>query len=531
MRAIAVYDCVGDDPTELTFSSGQTIIDVSEAEDQGWYKGRVEGTSVFGVFPGNYVRFEEDPVEQHVNIPARGATRVQGVEGLPGPNLLSAKLQPVDAARPMSSLIVKGPAAGPTLPGAYNLTKEPIKSEIPDWTRNAFAPRKPKIDAMATRQALMEKSTTLAVMAREKTAASRAPSNVGTVNSIAASFGGTTGAAAQPSRSFSGSSSSSTSSVATNVAKFGVVGGPTLSHSTSASSLTSRSVSAGGSPALPRRPPMLQSNLLAQPPSTPPRNVVAEPEPESGVIETSGPKSVAAAAKAFEAAANANSSYNSVNSSVIFGGMPLKKTTFSSVSAPAALSTSNISSKSKSITSPSSATFTVVSSSATQSFNNSNSSNNSDTHNNSNTTSTSTPAPNHQPVKKEKPAPPPSRPVKPAELKSGVRQSTVAAGNTTSNSADDIPDDAKTRYEDVFQRYDANNEAILSGDEVRTIWMRSGLDPPTLGQIWVLADVDEDGALTKEEFCIGMFLIDERLRGVEIPDRLPENLIKYAMHG
>ena len=33
---------------------------VSEAEDPGWYRGRLEESNQFGIFPGNYVRFEEE---------------------------------------------------------------------------------------------------------------------------------------------------------------------------------------------------------------------------------------------------------------------------------------------------------------------------------------------------------------------------------------------------------------------------------------------------------------------------------------
>jgi hypothetical protein len=40
-----------------------------------------------------------------------------------------------------------------------------------------------------------------------------------------------------------------------------------------------------------------------------------------------------------------------------------------------------------------------------------------------------------------------------------------------------------------------------------------------------LADVDGDGYLSCVEFCIGMFLIDDRLRGYPIPETLPRELL------
>ncbi|CAH1765754.1 1969_t:CDS:10 [Entrophospora sp. SA101] len=57
-----------------------------------------------------------------------------------------------------------------------------------------------------------------------------------------------------------------------------------------------------------------------------------------------------------------------------------------------------------------------------------------------------------------------------------------------------IPSDAKKRYELVF---DSNKEE----------------------------DLIDDGYLNRNEFCIGMFLIDKRLEGDPVPDKLPKELL------
>ena len=59
MRAIALYNCEGEDETEFCFQVGQVITKVETTVEVGWYKGILDGRE--GVFPGNYVRFEEDP--------------------------------------------------------------------------------------------------------------------------------------------------------------------------------------------------------------------------------------------------------------------------------------------------------------------------------------------------------------------------------------------------------------------------------------------------------------------------------------
>ncbi|TPX42208.1 hypothetical protein SeLEV6574_g05708 [Synchytrium endobioticum] len=578
-RAIALYQCTGDDPTELSFHQKAVILDVSEAEDPGWYRGRLEGSSGFGIFPGNYVTFVEDitsgsstthsSLEPDTTsmIPARGPPRLVGVEGLPGPNLLSAKLQPVDAARPMSSVIVTKPdmapaskpvTSSPSLPfslpkmSSVSLVDHKPESTLSDWTRNASAPRKPKIDALATRKALREKSNTLAAIARENMTAvargSGGSNNISTshaggsirssssstitpgssVSNIAPSFSGTTPITFTGARSFSAGVSSTSKNT---TFKSGGGGGST--HSLSLSSSSSALQNSYSSP------------LVA------PRHIATESDPDADIIM---PKSVMEAAKAFEKAASHSTKSATPKSSVLFNGVsasagPVKK--HSSPKDDAAASAAqgtplpSISTRPSLLRSSTNTPSTPVSASSASSYSTALSavSSFSSVHITTPTAplepsgSTSTIAADG---KRHASAAPPARPSKPIELRS-ARPTTVGgnghvhaatngkSGNKASRAVPDcIPTDARVRYEDVFNRYDANHEGFLSGDEVRTIWMRSGLDPPTLGEIWALADVDEDGSLTKEEFCIGMFLIDDRLRGIHMPDQLPQGLINYA---
>eukprot|EP01137_Pigoraptor_chileana_P029801 Opistho-2@15488 len=56
-RAVALYDCDGDDDTELSFSLNTTLVDVRESEEPGWLEGTIEGTTTRGLFPANYVRY------------------------------------------------------------------------------------------------------------------------------------------------------------------------------------------------------------------------------------------------------------------------------------------------------------------------------------------------------------------------------------------------------------------------------------------------------------------------------------------
>ncbi|KAI8904209.1 hypothetical protein DFJ77DRAFT_254705 [Powellomyces hirtus] len=66
-----------------------------------------------------------------------------------------------------------------------------------------------------------------------------------------------------------------------------------------------------------------------------------------------------------------------------------------------------------------------------------------------------------------------------------------------------ISPDAVARYTELFIQTDTDRDAYVTGEEARSLWLKSGLDNRTLGVIWYLADRDEDGMLDKNEFCIG----------------------------
>ena len=55
--AKALYEYVAADATELSFSVGDTIT-VTKIDDSGWWEGENNGNH--GMFPGNYVKLEED---------------------------------------------------------------------------------------------------------------------------------------------------------------------------------------------------------------------------------------------------------------------------------------------------------------------------------------------------------------------------------------------------------------------------------------------------------------------------------------
>jgi hypothetical protein len=61
----------------------------------------------------------------------------------------------------------------------------------------------------------------------------------------------------------------------------------------------------------------------------------------------------------------------------------------------------------------------------------------------------------------------------------------------------------------------------LDGPSCRTFFMQSGLPEDEMAMSWAMCDLDKDGMLTFEEFAIMLYIVQLRLKGIEIPKSLP----------
>ncbi|KAF9894599.1 Increased rDNA silencing protein [Aspergillus nanangensis] len=73
-------------------------------------------------------------------------------------------------------------------------------------------------------------------------------------------------------------------------------------------------------------------------------------------------------------------------------------------------------------------------------------------------------------------------------------------------------------------QYPSDASEMVINVVVRDIWSRSRLQPRILEKIWSLVDEQKIGLLTREEFVVGMWLIDQQLKGHKLPVQVPTSV-------
>lgn len=89
--------------------------------------------------------------------------------------------------------------------------------------------------------------------------------------------------------------------------------------------------------------------------------------------------------------------------------------------------------------------------------------------------------------------------------------------------------DTQPHAKSVLRMKEAIGEQV-SNIVTRDIWSRSRLPAHILEQVWDLVDTEENGRLLKEEFVVGLWLIDQLLKGRKLPFKVSEtvwNSVKF----
>lgn len=81
------------------------------------------------------------------------------------------------------------------------------------------------------------------------------------------------------------------------------------------------------------------------------------------------------------------------------------------------------------------------------------------------------------------------------------------------------------RFGQMFKNCDLDHDGLVSGTEVKDVFLQSGIPNLCLAKIWALCDFSQSGKLTVEQFALAMWLVDRKRNGIEPPDCLTPNMI------
>ena len=72
----------------------------------------------------------------------------------------------------------------------------------------------------------------------------------------------------------------------------------------------------------------------------------------------------------------------------------------------------------------------------------------------------------------------------------------------------------------VFNQADPNKLGIITGDAALQAFNKTNLPPAVLGEIWAIADKDNNGFLTKKDTAIALRLIGYAQKGEQVSEDL-----------
>ncbi|CAL4082246.1 unnamed protein product, partial [Meganyctiphanes norvegica] len=87
----------------------------------------------------------------------------------------------------------------------------------------------------------------------------------------------------------------------------------------------------------------------------------------------------------------------------------------------------------------------------------------------------------------------------------------------------------KARYDVMFHNADIDKDGFVSGNEIKGVFLQSGLPQMVLAHIWNLCDMKQTGKLTSEQFALAMWLIQQKLSGSDPPAALTNEMIPPTM--
>ncbi|XP_068809213.1 epidermal growth factor receptor substrate 15 isoform X2 [Struthio camelus] len=90
----------------------------------------------------------------------------------------------------------------------------------------------------------------------------------------------------------------------------------------------------------------------------------------------------------------------------------------------------------------------------------------------------------------------------------------------------------KMKYDEIFVKTDKDMDGFVSGVEARELFLKTGLPSALLAHIWALCDTKDCGKLSKEQFALAFYLINQKLtKGIDPPQALTPEMIPPSDRG
>lgn len=88
----------------------------------------------------------------------------------------------------------------------------------------------------------------------------------------------------------------------------------------------------------------------------------------------------------------------------------------------------------------------------------------------------------------------------------------------------------KLRYDEIFEKSDQDHDGLVSGGEIKDVFLKSGLPTKVLADIWGLCDTASCGKLTREQFALAMWMVERKQKeNIDPPKQLAPNMIPPSL--
>uniref|UniRef100_A0AAG5DT52 Epidermal growth factor receptor substrate 15-like 1 n=1 Tax=Anopheles atroparvus TaxID=41427 RepID=A0AAG5DT52_ANOAO len=87
----------------------------------------------------------------------------------------------------------------------------------------------------------------------------------------------------------------------------------------------------------------------------------------------------------------------------------------------------------------------------------------------------------------------------------------------------------RCKYEEIFNNSDTDRDGLVSGGEIKDVFLQSGVPQTWLAHIWSLCDTQQSGKLKLEEFCLALWFIDRAKKGIQPPPTLAPNMVPPSL--